>query len=161
VPTFRLENEQGQWLTNIRFSTASWKPGDRISRGRDALEVVAVRETPDGVTLVVSEGRVQKSDNLRSSSSAGRVRSRAGRVPALEESVPSRARCVELVEGSYSASLRRGLGPPAPGSTAACAAPIGAGGPGADSRLRVVLGREVGTTEHVQRPTVRRGRRRP
>jgi len=61
VPTFRLENEQGQWLTNIRFSNASWKPGDRISRGRDALEVVAVRETPNGVTLV-SERRVPKSD---------------------------------------------------------------------------------------------------
>jgi hypothetical protein len=63
VPTFRLENEHGQWLTNMQFAVTNWKPGDRIPRGRGALEVVAVRETEEGVTLVVSEGRVPKSDS--------------------------------------------------------------------------------------------------
>jgi hypothetical protein len=62
MPTFRLENEQGQWITNIRFAESRWKPGDRIPRGRGSLEVVAVRSTDDGVTLVVSEGHASKSE---------------------------------------------------------------------------------------------------
>jgi hypothetical protein len=55
VPTFRLENEQGQWLADARFAAHDWKQGDRIPRGRDTLEVVDVRpEEDDGlVTLVV------------------------------------------------------------------------------------------------------------
>jgi hypothetical protein len=55
MPTFRLENEQGQWLTDVRLSTHTWKPGDRISRGIDTLEVVQVRNRgeEEPVTLVV------------------------------------------------------------------------------------------------------------
>ena len=54
MPTFRLENEQGQWLTDMRLGPAVWKPGDRIPRGHDTLEVVEVRAEHDGVTLVVT-----------------------------------------------------------------------------------------------------------
>ncbi len=37
MPIYRLENEQGQWLTDARLAAHYWKPGDRIPRGRDAL----------------------------------------------------------------------------------------------------------------------------
>jgi hypothetical protein len=53
MPTFRLEDEQGRWLTDMRLSMPNWKPGDRIPRGRDTLEVVEIRVEADGVTLVV------------------------------------------------------------------------------------------------------------
>jgi hypothetical protein len=55
MPTLRLENEQGQWLTDARLGAHDWKPGDRIPRGRDTLEVVDVRAARDDgiVTLVV------------------------------------------------------------------------------------------------------------
>ena len=54
MPTFRLENEQGQWLTDARLAAQEWKPGDRIPRGRDTLEVVEVRDADDErITLVV------------------------------------------------------------------------------------------------------------
>ena len=54
MPTFRLENEQGQWLTDARLAAHDWNPGDRIPRGRDTLEVVEVRAAGDElVTLVV------------------------------------------------------------------------------------------------------------
>jgi hypothetical protein len=43
VPTHRIENEQGQCLTNMSISSPKWKPGDRIPRGRDTIEVVEVR----------------------------------------------------------------------------------------------------------------------
>ena len=43
MPVFKLEAEDGTWLTDIRVSAPNWKPGDRIPRGRDALEVVRVR----------------------------------------------------------------------------------------------------------------------
>jgi hypothetical protein len=55
MPTYRLENEQGQWLTDARLGAHTWKPGDRIPRGRDTLEVVDVRDGRGDalVTLVV------------------------------------------------------------------------------------------------------------
>ncbi len=55
MPTFRLENEQGTWLTDARLGPHDWKPGDRIPRGRDTLEVVNVRvgSGEELVTLVV------------------------------------------------------------------------------------------------------------
>jgi hypothetical protein len=55
MPTFRLENEQGQWLTDARLAAHDWKPGDRIPRGRDTLEVADVRagRGDEFVTLVV------------------------------------------------------------------------------------------------------------
>ena len=52
MPTFRLEDEQGRWLTNMQLNAPAWKPGDRIPRGRDTLEVVEVREQRNHVTLV-------------------------------------------------------------------------------------------------------------
>ena len=55
MPTFRLEDEQGQWLADARLGSHDWKPGDRIPRGRDTLEVVEVR-AGDGdkfATLIV------------------------------------------------------------------------------------------------------------
>ena len=53
MPTFRLEDEQGQWLTDARLNAPTWKPGDRIPRGRDTLQVVEVRLGDDPVTLIV------------------------------------------------------------------------------------------------------------
>jgi hypothetical protein len=53
MPTSRLEDEQGQWLTNIQLNAPAWKPGDRIPRGRDSLEVLEVRYEDDPATLVV------------------------------------------------------------------------------------------------------------
>jgi hypothetical protein len=53
MPTFRLEDEQGRWLTNLRSVATAWRPGDRIPRGRDTLEVVEVRYDQEPVTLVV------------------------------------------------------------------------------------------------------------
>ena len=53
MPTFRIENEQGQWLTDIALNEPSWKPGDAIYRGRDTLEVVDVRHDREKTTLVV------------------------------------------------------------------------------------------------------------
>jgi hypothetical protein len=55
MPTFRLEDDEGQWLTDARLGAHDWKPGDRISRGDDTLEVVDVRTGRDVklVTLIV------------------------------------------------------------------------------------------------------------
>ena len=53
MPTFRLETERGEWLTDMRLSSHTWRPGDRIPHGRGTLEVVEVRETGDTPTLVV------------------------------------------------------------------------------------------------------------
>jgi hypothetical protein len=53
MPTFRLEDEEGRWLTNMQLNAPAWKPGDRIPRGRDTLEVVEVRHGNEFVTLVV------------------------------------------------------------------------------------------------------------
>jgi hypothetical protein len=55
MPTYRLENQQGRWLTDARLGAHTWKPGDRIPHGRDTLEVVEVCAARDNenVTLVV------------------------------------------------------------------------------------------------------------
>jgi hypothetical protein len=53
MPTFRLEDEQGRWLADMRLNAPAWKPGDRIPRGRDTLEVVEVRNNDEPATLVV------------------------------------------------------------------------------------------------------------
>jgi hypothetical protein len=48
-----LVNEHGIWLTNLRLGVPGWKPGDRIRRGHDTLEVVEVRAAEDLPVLVV------------------------------------------------------------------------------------------------------------
>jgi hypothetical protein len=62
MPTFRLEDEQGRWLTDMRLNAPDWKPGDRIPRGRDTLEVVEVRPGPEQATLIVRPEPVRNSD---------------------------------------------------------------------------------------------------
>jgi hypothetical protein len=57
MPTFGLEDEQGRWLTNMRLNAPAWRPGDRIPRGRDTLEVVHVRAGGEHPTLVVRPSR--------------------------------------------------------------------------------------------------------
>jgi hypothetical protein len=37
----------------MQLNAPAWKPGDRISRGRDALEVIEVRNEDELTTLVV------------------------------------------------------------------------------------------------------------
>jgi hypothetical protein len=61
MPVFKIVDENGRWLTDMRLSMPNWKPGDRIPRGSDTLEVVDVRATGEKVTLVV-RGHVQESD---------------------------------------------------------------------------------------------------
>ena len=53
MPVFRIENEQGQWLTDMRLNGESWKTGDCIYQGRDRIEVLAVRDSGEKTTLVV------------------------------------------------------------------------------------------------------------
>jgi hypothetical protein len=67
MPTFRIEDEHGQWLTNMRLGPREWKAGDRIPRGTDTLEVIDVRlagedDTTDGTLVVVATGHVPMSD---------------------------------------------------------------------------------------------------
>jgi hypothetical protein len=51
MPMFKIVDEQGRWLTDMRLSMPSWTPGDQIPRGRDTLEVVEVRAADERVTL--------------------------------------------------------------------------------------------------------------
>jgi hypothetical protein len=53
MPTYRIEDEQGQWLTDMALSQPSWQAGDAIYRGRDSLEVLEVRHGDEKTTLVV------------------------------------------------------------------------------------------------------------
>ena len=53
MPEFKLVDESGTWLTDIRLSGPDWKPGDRIHHGRDTLEVVDVRAGEEKPVLVV------------------------------------------------------------------------------------------------------------
>ena len=53
MPVFRIENEQGQWLTDMALSMQSWKAGDCIYHGRDRVEVIEVRQSAEKTTLVV------------------------------------------------------------------------------------------------------------
>jgi hypothetical protein len=59
---FKLETEDGTWLSDIRIGVPNWKPGDRIPRGTDALEVVRVRHDDERDVLVVRSVHVLKSD---------------------------------------------------------------------------------------------------
>jgi hypothetical protein len=52
-PVFKLEAEDGTWLTDVRLGPPNWKPGDRIPRGKDTLEVVRVRHDDERDVLVV------------------------------------------------------------------------------------------------------------
>jgi hypothetical protein len=61
VPVFKLEAEDRTWMSDIRLGPPSWKPGDRISRGSDRLEVVRVRHDDERDVLVVRSVHVRKS----------------------------------------------------------------------------------------------------
>jgi hypothetical protein len=61
MPVYRIENEQGQWLTDMALSAPNWKPGDTIYQGRDRITVVDVRAGEEKTTLVV-DGPVLISD---------------------------------------------------------------------------------------------------
>jgi hypothetical protein len=61
VPTFKLVDEHGVWLTNLHLGVPDWKPGDQIHSGYDTLEVIEVREADDLPVLVVRSGRVPNS----------------------------------------------------------------------------------------------------
>jgi hypothetical protein len=50
---FKLEAEDGTWLSDLRLGPPNWKPGDRIPRGTDTLEVVRVRGDDERYVLVV------------------------------------------------------------------------------------------------------------
>jgi hypothetical protein len=50
---FKLEAEDGTWLSDVRLGPHSWKPGDRIPRGTDTLEVIRVRHDDERDVLVV------------------------------------------------------------------------------------------------------------
>ena len=58
MPTFRIEDEEGRWLTDMRLNAPNWKPGDRILHGHDTLQVVEVRDAPgaEKPVLVVRVG---------------------------------------------------------------------------------------------------------
>jgi hypothetical protein len=54
MPVFKLEAEDGTWLSDVRLGPPDRKPGDRILRGRDdTLEVVRVRHDDERDVLVV------------------------------------------------------------------------------------------------------------
>jgi hypothetical protein len=55
---FKLEAEDGTWLTDVRLGPPNWKPGDRIPRGKDMLEVVRVRHDDERDVLVVRSVQV-------------------------------------------------------------------------------------------------------
>jgi hypothetical protein len=62
MPVFKLEAEDGTWLSDIHVVVPNWKPGDRIPRGRDTLEVVGVRRDDERDVLVVRSVEGGKSD---------------------------------------------------------------------------------------------------
>jgi hypothetical protein len=53
MPTFRIEDEKGRWLTDMRLNASGWEAGDAIYQGSDKLEVVEVRLGGEKTTLVV------------------------------------------------------------------------------------------------------------
>jgi hypothetical protein len=64
VPTFRIEAENGTWLTDERLNGFDWRAGVKIHRGPgDTLEVLEVRDAPgeDKPVLVVRSSQGQKS----------------------------------------------------------------------------------------------------
>jgi hypothetical protein len=62
VPIYKIVDESGEWQTDMRLSAPDRKPGDRIPRGRDFLEVIEVRPGVDRDVLVVRTGQGQNSD---------------------------------------------------------------------------------------------------
>jgi hypothetical protein len=50
---FRLDTKDGTSVTDVRLGPPNWKPGDRIPRGNDTLEVVRVRHDDERDVLVV------------------------------------------------------------------------------------------------------------
>jgi hypothetical protein len=63
MPVFRIENEHGEWLTDMALSVPSWKPGDAIYRGPgDTLEVVDVRNDDEKRTTLVVKGQAVLGD---------------------------------------------------------------------------------------------------
>ena len=61
MPTFRIEDEQGRWLTDMALNVHSWKAGDCIYQGRNRIEVLEVRDGAEKTTLVV-KGLALRSD---------------------------------------------------------------------------------------------------
>jgi acyl-CoA synthetase (NDP forming) len=57
MPTFKIVDEAGEWLTDIRLAVPDVKAGDRIPDGRKFLEVLEVREDDKKPILVVRSGR--------------------------------------------------------------------------------------------------------
>ena len=55
MPMFRFEDEFGRWLSNARLDVADYKPGDRVQRGGETVDVIEVRSGPEDelVTLIV------------------------------------------------------------------------------------------------------------
>ena len=63
MPTYKLEDaDTGAWLSDIRLNGYNRRPGDRIPRGRDTLEVVRVRHDDERDVLVVRSVHASKSD---------------------------------------------------------------------------------------------------
>jgi hypothetical protein len=62
MPTYKIVAEDGTWLTNLRLSVPDVRAGDRIPRGRDALEVLEVRDGEEKQVLVVRSGRAPTSE---------------------------------------------------------------------------------------------------
>jgi hypothetical protein len=55
VPVFKLEAEDGTWLSDVRLSAPDWKLGDRIPRGKDMLDLERVAASRDAVGLVARQ----------------------------------------------------------------------------------------------------------
>jgi hypothetical protein len=50
---FKIEAEDGTWLSDVRLGPPNWTAGDQIPRGRDTLEVIQVRHDDERDVLVV------------------------------------------------------------------------------------------------------------
>ena len=75
MPTFRLEDERGQWLADARLGAHDWKPGDRIPRGRDTLEVVDVRASGEAMVTLIVRAAVPASEEPTARREGARPRS--------------------------------------------------------------------------------------
>ena len=73
MPVFRIEKEQGQWLTDMRLNGENWKAGDCIYHGRDRIEVLAVRESGERTTLVVKGASEQPNRGYVERAASARV----------------------------------------------------------------------------------------
>jgi hypothetical protein len=57
MPVFKLEAEDGTWLSDGRLDPPDWKPGDRIPSGNETREVVRARHDDERDVLVVRRSR--------------------------------------------------------------------------------------------------------